>query len=124
MPIENTVEDSHFSVVPGEPPALRLVDPLFELDAVPVESQPAGVPVDLLPSRIVVCRRIGPPPAATVTLVAKHRMGRFGSGNRLLSIPMFFDAGQFLAGLEGWICKSTCTRTGVGRAFPWASKYW
>jgi hypothetical protein len=46
--------------------AFRFVDALFDLDAVPVESQPTGLPVNLLPGPLIFSRRISAPSAAAM----------------------------------------------------------
>ncbi len=62
VPIEDAVQDPHLGAVEGEAVAIGFVDPLFDLDAVPVEAQPTGVPVDLLPGPLVLGRWIGAQP--------------------------------------------------------------
>ena len=54
VPIEDAVEDPHLRAVERELAMLGFVDPLLNFDAVPVQPQPRGMAMDLLPSLLVL----------------------------------------------------------------------
>ena len=66
VPIQDAIEDAHLGAVECEAIFFRFVDALLDFDAVEVKSQPAGVPVDLLPGALIFSGGIGAPAAAAV----------------------------------------------------------
>src|ERR1039457_6729932 len=66
VPVQNAIENAHLRAVKGEVIAFGLVDALLDLHAIPVESQPTGVPINLLPGMLILRRRVGTPAAAAV----------------------------------------------------------
>ena len=65
-PVENAIEDSHLGIVPIELVACGLVHPLLQFDAAPIETEPIGMPLDLLPCLLILGGRIRAPTAAAV----------------------------------------------------------
>ncbi len=87
VPVEDAVQDPHLRAVEGELAALGLVDPLLDLDAVPVQPEPTGVPVDLLPCPLVLGRRIAAPAAAAVAVAVEDRVLDAVGDRRLDGVP-------------------------------------
>ena len=76
-PIKDAVEDSHLGIVEVELVSFRLVHPLLDLHAAPIQPEPVGVAIEVLPGGLVFRRRIRTPGAAS------FRLSRL-VGNRLL----------------------------------------
>jgi Protein of unknown function (DUF3738) len=58
VPVQNAIKNAHLGTVKGEVIAFGLIDALFDLYSVPVESQPTGVPINLLPGMLILRRRV------------------------------------------------------------------
>ena len=67
VPIQDAIENAHLGTVECKSTAFGLIDALFDFDPVPIEAQPAGVLVNLLPGALIFSGGIRTPAAPAVT---------------------------------------------------------
>src|SRR5215470_15990784 len=73
-PVENAVKDSHLRPVPCKPVALPMPHALLDFNAYEVQPEPVCMTLDLLPTRLILRRRVPSPGAPPVSRPRKHRV--------------------------------------------------